>query len=255
MTPLTHCRPLYLHALIAMAAAAWLAGPAFAETALTPYAAEYKVRISVLGGELRTRLEATENGYRAESSIEATGMSRILAHGSIVESSEFVTTPDGLRPTRFLSDDSLTREKEKVDFVFDWQAHEVSGTVNGADFSAGLEGIVHDRVSLQYGLMYDLANGVHRTDYSLQDAEKFKPLAITNIGSRDVRVPYGDFEAIGIQHQTVGSSRVTTLWVVEELGFLPVIIEQHRKGKLALRAVLTSYQPIVTPESAVTSSQ
>ena len=247
--------PLHLIAMVFVVAAAAFAGPVSAETRLTPYAAEYKVKISVLGGELRTRLEKTPDGYRAESSIEATGLSRIIAHGEIRESSEIVATPEGLRPVRFLSDDTLTSEKEKVDFVFDWQAHEVSGTVNGADFSAGLEGIVHDRVSLQYGLMYDLANGVHRTDYSLQDAEKFKPLSITNIGSRDVRVPFGNFEAIGIQHQTVGSTRVTTLWVVEELGYLPVVIEQHRKGKLALRAVLTSYEPLGTPGGAVTSSQ
>jgi hypothetical protein len=30
---------------------------------------------------------------------------------------------------------------------------------------------------------------------------------------------------------------------VEELGYLPVIIEQHRDGKLRVRAVLTSYEP------------
>ena len=29
----------------------------------------------------------------------------------------------------------------------------------------------------------------------------------------------------------------------EELGYLPVIIEQHRKGKLQVRAVLTRYEP------------
>jgi hypothetical protein len=40
----------------------------------------------------------------------------------------------------------------------------------------------------------------------------------------------------------VGSSRVTTLWCVPELEYLPVIIEQHRKGKLNLRAVLASYE-------------
>ena len=58
-----------------------------------------------------------------------------------------------------------------------------------------------------------------------------------------MKVPYGRFEATGIQHQAEGSSRITTLWVVEELGYLPVIIEQHRKGKLQVRAVLTDYQP------------
>ena len=110
---------------------------------------------------------------------------------------------------------------------------------------AALDGDVHDRVSLQYGLMYDLLNGGERAEYFLQDAEELKPLSISNIGTKAVKVPFGRFNAVGIQHQRQGSSRVTTLWCVEELGYLPVIIEQHRKGKLRLRAVLTKYNPLV----------
>ena len=216
-------------------------GEAVAAASLTPHTAEYKVKISVLGGKLRTHLQALESGYRAESSIEATGMSSLIVHGSIHENSVFLVSAGGLRPAQFRSDDTLSRDEETVDFAFDWEVGEITGTINGEEFHAGLDGIVHDRVSLQYGLMHDLINGIHRSDYSLQDAEKFKPLSITNIGSKQVKVPFGKFEAIGIQHQSEGSSRKTTLWCVEELGFLPVIIEQHRKGKLQMRAVLTNY--------------
>ncbi len=222
---------------------AQFAGVSVAEPVLTPHVAEYKIKISVLGGTLRTRLDTDEYGYRAESAIEATGMSRIVARGAIREKSQFVESPDGLRPDRFQSADTMSRRGEVVDFDFDWDASEIIGTINGADFQTKIDGIVHDRVSLQYGLMHDLLNGVQRTEYSLQDAEKFKPLSISNIGSKQVKVPFGNFEAIGIQHQSAGSSRVTTLWCAEKLGFLPVIIEQHRKGKLKVRAVLTEYTP------------
>ena len=221
---------------------AWSAAVA-SDNELTPHTAEYRIKISVLGGQLTTRLDRLGDGYRAESAIRATGMSKIIARGAIRENSEFGPSPDGLRPYRFRSDDSLTRGGETVDFTFDWDAGEISGLWNGEDFQTAIDGIVHDRVSLQYGLMHDLVNGIHRTEYSLQDAEKFKPLSITNIGTKPVEVPFGQFEAIGIQHQAAGSSRVTTLWCVEELGYLPVVIEQHRKGKLNVRAVLTSYVP------------
>ena len=228
---------------VVLAAALLLVMPAGANEALQPHTAEYKVKISVLGGRLTTRLDRLPAGYRAESAIEATGMSRIIARGAIRENSEFVESPGGLRPDIFRSDDSLTRDKEKVDFVFDWDASEVTGTINGEYFHAPLDGIVHDRVSLQYGLMHDLVNGIHRSEYSLQDAEKFKPLSISNIGTKRVKVPFGEFDAMGIRHQVEGSSRMTTLWLAEELGFLPVVIEQHRKGKLQVRAVLANYTP------------
>ena len=56
----------------------------------------------------------------------------------------------------------------------------------------------------------------------------------------------GEFNAVGIQHQAENSSRVTTLWCVKELGYLPVVIEQHRKGKLRMRAELSKYAALST---------
>ena len=210
-------------------------------TTLTPHTAEYEIKISIFSGKLHTSLSATEDGYRAKSSIRATGISRIFASGEIHESSSFGDSENGLRPSHFVSNDGLTRDKETVDFRFDWEAGLISGMLNGKPFEVGIYGPVHDRVSVQYGLMHDLRNGVQRSDYFLQDSEKFKPLSVTYIGSKSVKVPFGRFVAIGVEYQAEGSSRVTTLWCVNELGFLPVIIEQHRNGKLKVRAVLTDY--------------
>ena len=57
------------------------------------------------------------------------------------------------------------------------------------------------------------------------------------------RFDAGEFDVIGIRHQAEGSKRATTLWCAAELGYLPVVIEQHRKGKLRVRATLTDYTP------------
>lgn len=218
--------------------------PALADSMLTPHVAEYRVRISVLGGKLHTQFETTENGYYAESVIEATGMSRMLAGGAIREKSWFSEHDGKILPIQYRSADTISRDHDIVDLDFNWRAQEVTGYINGEDFQAELDGEVHDRVSLQYGLMYDLLNGGEKEKYLLQDAEELKPLSISNVGTKEVNVPYGKFNAVGIQHQREGSSRVTTLWCVEKLGYLPVIIEQHRKGKLRLRAELTKYQPL-----------
>ena len=219
------------------------AGPVRANEALVPHTAEYKIKISVLGGKLRTSFQSTEQGYTATSTIKATGMARLVAHGDITESSVFRRSDDGLRPAEFHSVDSLSSRGEIVDLTFDWDTQVVAGLIDGADFSADLDGIVHDRVSLQYALMQDLMNGGHRDTYSLQDAEKLKLLTVTSMGSDTVKVPFGTFEAIGIQHRAGNSSRVTTLWCAKELGYLPIKIEQHRKGKLKVRAVLANYTP------------
>jgi hypothetical protein len=233
-----------LGSLACTAAALAFASPAaLAEGRLTPYAAEYKVEISVLNGELKTELRKTENGYSATHVVQATGMSRILSSGKITDTSEFSLHNSHVQPDHFLSDDSITRKGGRADIAFDWTAGKVSGTVNDQEYVEVLDGIVHDRVSIQYQLMLDLINGADAPSYVLFDVDEQKDVTITRIGSKQVEVPAGKFQAIGIQHQSAGSKRITTMWCVEELGYLPVVIEQHRKGKLRMRATLRKFTP------------
>lgn len=218
-----------------------LAGPGIAAEGLMPHSAEYKVKISVLSGRLTTSLAASETGYSATHQIVPTGMARMFSKGRIVETAGFGAGADGVLPGTFVSSDSLSSDKTEADLAFDWSTGAVVGTVNGQAVEEVIDDLAHDRVSIQYQLMHDLANGGLGDTYVLFDIDEFKVLNVTNIGAREIKVPAGKYTAIGIQHQAEGSSRVTTLWCVEELGYLPVIIEQHRKGKLRMRAKLRSY--------------
>jgi hypothetical protein len=232
------------NSLIAIVVMLIVLPPVQAEIKLTPHTAEYKIKISVLGGRLTTKFTSTGDEFTAESLIEATGLASVIARGEIREQSWFSQTSDGIRPSRYLSSDSLSKGGTDVDLVFDWDEHAISGVIGGEDFLAEINGVLHDRVSLQYALMYDLLKGDYSDEYSLQDAEELKLLSVTALGTKDVKVPFGKFEAVGLQHRAGTSSRVTTLWFAKELDFLPVLIEQHRKGKLQVRAVLTEYVPL-----------
>jgi hypothetical protein len=106
-----------------------------------------------------------------------------------------------------------------------------------------LEGIAHDSVSIQYELMHDLLNGEPDEQYVLFDVEKMRIANVSIGGEKKIKTKAGTFTAVGIQHQKEGSSRTTTLWCAKELDYLPVVIEQHRKGKLKFRATLVSYTP------------
>ncbi|MEX2125787.1 MAG: DUF3108 domain-containing protein [Woeseia sp.] len=221
-----------------------LSTPAWSEQTLTPHTARYDVRISVLGGTLTSKVTEAAPGYMANSVIRPAGMSRMVARGVIQESSYFLLGPDGVQPTQYRSVDTLSSEDQTVSLDFNWREHTVEGLVNDQEFHTGLDGRVHDRVSIQYELMLDLLNGQAEKQYWMLDGDELKLLNVTNIGARKVEVPYGTFEAIGIQHSKENSSRITTLWCAEELGYLPVIIEQHRDGKLRVRAVLKNYEPV-----------
>ncbi len=223
-----------------------MAAPADTERALTPYAAEYTVKISVLSGRLTTELRPLADGFEAVHIIEPKGLASVLKSGEINEHSRFTPYADGVRGTWYRSEDSLSSDETRAEVTFDWSANEISGTVNDQAVSIGLDGIVHDRVAIQYQLMHDLLNGGPDERYVLFDIDEFKTLVVRNVGERKISTPAGDYTAVGIQHQAENSSRVTTLWCVEELGYLPVVIEQHRKGKLNMRAELSSYTALPT---------
>lgn len=225
-----------------------LTAGAAAAADLTPHRVEYNVEISVLNGRLTTVVTRAGPGYMANSVIEPVGFSRVIARGAIQESSYFLTDEHGVRPEQYRSIDTLSSENQSVAFDFDWRHDVVDGTVNGKPVHYELEGRVHDRVSIQYQLMLDLLNGGASARYFMLDGDELKLLEVKSVGTRRVKVPYGEFEAVGIQHRKEGSSRVTTLWCVEELGYLPVVIEQHRDGKLRVRAVMKKYQPIAADE-------
>jgi hypothetical protein len=225
-------------------ALALLAGNALAENALVPHTAVYKVKISIAGGRLDTKLEETEAGYVATHIVKPKGLAKVFAGGQIREVAEFASTDDGVIPLSYRSKDSLSRDKEQVDIQFDWNAGEARGTVNNAFVVSAIDGLAHDRVSIQYELMHDLLNGGPDAQYFMYDVDKMRTIDVRNVGKKIVNVPAGRFEAVGIEHQAVGSKRITTLWCVEELGYLPVIIEQRRLGKLKARSVLAKYLPL-----------
>ena len=215
-----------------------------AKVTLTPHIAEYKVKILMLGGLLTTKLSRTEDGFKAERTTRATGMARMIQGGTIEETAEFKMIPEGVRPVSYYSNDQISKEPSETHISFDWDANKVSVSHNDEVIEDVLEGLSHDRLSIQYELMYDMLNAPTSDSYVIFELDRLRALQVESIGEKQIRVPAGTFNAVGVRHQAEGSSRSTTFWCVEELGYLPVIIERHRKGKLQMRARLKHYTPL-----------
>lgn len=212
-----------------------------ADVALVPHHTVYDIEISVLGGRLETKLQFDGNLFTAESNIRPTGLASIFKHGNINEWSQFDVQENAIRSLDYRSDDSLASKEKHITLEFNWLENRVGGLINGSTYEAELEEQLVDRSTLQYALMYDLLNDRLRSEYVLQDGEKRKVLTVSNRGKRVIKVPFGTFEAVGIQHKAGNSRRETTLWCAEALGYLPIVIEQHRKGKLRGRVVLKKF--------------
>ncbi len=239
--------------LIVLTAMLYLSPVASADT-LVPHTATYKVRISVASGTLKTIVREAGDRFEVSSTITPTGLARLLRSGRISEMSIFAADENGVRPRVYMSRDTLSSDETQMNFNFDWDANSLTGTVNDELFEYPLDQQVHDRVSIQYQLMHNLMTGSPGNEYALLDDDELKQISVRSIGEKEIKVPYGTFKAVGIQHQAANSRRVTTLWCAEELGYLPVLIEQRRKGKVQVRAMLSGYTAGQPGETSVSAS-
>ena len=227
---------------------------------LTPHEAEYNVKISGIGGVLTTRLALDSDGrYNATHTVRPTGLARLIAgRGRIAEQSLFHVESGALVPHRYQSNDQLSREKGTIDLTFDVKAQRLEGVVSLDDAAEAavdeaMTDPLFDRVSFQYQLMLDLlieakgsdaSSSTAQDTYVIFDADGNKTLEITRIGERMIRFRGDTLSALGVRQQSPGSSRKTELWLAPALDFAPTLIEQYRKEKLKLRAVLRDYAPL-----------
>ena len=236
------------------------AAPVAVPVALTPHAAEYKVKVSGVSGRLTTRLERRGDAFEALHVIEATGFAGLFARGKVRELSRFSDFGRGLLPLHYEARNTL-RQDSGANLDFDWDGGRVTGSTfeDGTNTSVdvALDEPMFDRLAVQYRLMSDLAQGgietleaaadddsASRASYILFDGDESDTLDITPIGERAIKTRAGTFYTIGVQHQKQGSSRRTLLWLAPELDYLPVLIEQYRRDDLKVRATLRDYDTL-----------
>lgn len=236
-------RPVTTHKiLIAALLIVVIQQTATAESTLPSFTAEYRVKIKVLSGSLAMSLTQVDDHYFAKSSVTARGLTRLLVGGQIQEEADFTISDGAIKPNHYESVDTLAGNDTAIKMEFDYTNSRAIGTRNGEPFEFPITALAFDRLSLQYELMLALLHDEKPDTFMLFDNGKSRQLSITYHGSGTINVPYGKLAVQQIQHKTLDSDRVTTLWCAASLNFFPVRIEQRRNGKLAMRAELIRYE-------------
>jgi len=207
--------------------------------------ANYKVTVRGIGGILTTTVNEFDKHYKAINKLETKGIVGIFMRGSVTESSEFFINDKKLKPLSFKSTDTLSPQGKEIKIDFDWKNNKISTTIGTKDDEQTPKELIYDRITLKYALMSDLKNNQLPQYYKLFEGEEVKHIEISNIGKKSIKVPFGEYEVVGIKNQAKGSSKLSILWCAEKLDYLPVQIEQYRSKKLWMRANLTEYQSIL----------
>lgn len=215
---------------------------AAAELELPQFSARYKVKISVLRGELQMSLTKADDQYTAIWTVVPRGLARILVSGSFRDQADFAIVEGAIKPVHFESTDTFAGNDKNLAMDFDYAEKRAIGIRNGDPFELAMDGPGFDRLSLQYALMLGLMRDYRPESFMVFDDAETKTFSIAYRGPATIAVPYGKLAVQQVQHQTESSGRVTTLWCAESLNYLPIRIEQHRDGKLSMRADLVEYK-------------
>ena len=208
-------------------AAAGLAGMSRANE-LKPYQASYQgiwhgmtVAISDL------RLEQTGDTWTMSSSSSARGLGRLAAgvfpprQVSVVR-----VTAAGVQPQSFRSEGGDSARSS--DLSYDWQAQQVTGTLDGARVEQALAPGVQDDGSVQLALMVELLAGRTPSSFLMIDPHGPRAYQFARDGEATLATPIGAIPTVIYRAQKAGSPRITRFWCAPQQGYVPVKVEQTK---------------------------
>lgn len=258
MKPLTRIRrrapasraPLAGLAALATLATLALAAPAAAQQVrpedMRPFSVTYAVGNNlVTAGDATLELERTDGAWRYSLSTEPSGIFRLTGKGRIEETAliEAEEAGDGallLRPRTYTyrQDDE---ERRAVDASFDWEAGTLDWMRRGELDSVELDSPIVDRLSVTLLVMSALRRGERSVSVRVFDNGRIKDVTFEDEGAETLDTSLGELETRRVLRTNLdGSSRTTLTWFAPSLDYMPVKIEQLKRGELVARLTLRS---------------
>lgn len=216
-----------------------IAAPLGAEPKLPDLDLSYDVEWKGMGlGTARITLKPDGGAdcYRYESLTRPIGLVRMF-YGSPHESSEFCVSGNRVVPKRFTFSNPK-REDDSFTLEFDAAAGKVRdsrGQVRNIPVDA------QDRFGLQQAVRLWVLSHLDKRDetveFSMVDDRRIRAYRFALTGSEQVDTPAGKFDTIVVQ-RVDDPNKTIKFWLASERAYMPVQVEQIRKGSTELRMSL-----------------
>ena len=204
------------------------------------FQAIYNAQLKPVDGQVMMTLKKEQdNLYSYEIITRPSGFWRVIIDGSIREKSTFFFN-DGLVQSKTYELTDTIRSKPRQSLaIFDWDNLLLSGNYKDRKFELPLNIDVIDRATLQIAIIANSQGPNLSSDYYILDRDKVLKVQVNKKDTVNVRVPFGEFETIEIQHRSEQSEITNSLWLAPELGYIPIKIAQKEDGKIVFSASLS----------------
>jgi len=168
---------------------------------------------------------------------------------------------DGIpQPSSYLQSYSTSFKSAKSNKqLFDWEKMLETGSYHKKKWQLELTPGIQDRLTSIILLRRDLMRIDQQQEkkqatfqYPVSYKGKIKNDVYELIGEEKIATPAGEFDALYVKKIHQSKSRVSYVWLVKELDYLPVRIKQFKEGKEQADMILKSVSYDLRPKSSST---
>ena len=211
--------------------AAPAAPAAGAMTPIAPFSAHYVAQwksISVGSSDLDLVADTAPGHYVYTWRIAARGIFHLIYSHDVVQKSWLQLDGGQVRPDRYEARDGSSRIK----LNFDWSAARAQGEVSGKPVDIALKDGTQDLMSIQIQVMQDLVRGDLPPKFWIIDKDQIKDFDYAVAGKARIKTRLGELDTVIVTSRRPDGDRVLRMWFAPSLGYVPVLAERTRGGRL-----------------------
>lgn len=203
---------------------------------IAPFHVEYTVGNNLINaGIAKLSLKSNGNEWVYSLITEPSGIFRLTGKGHIQEVSVINVTHEQLIPKSYSYKQAGNEKKRNIEAIFNWKDQELKIKRKGEEETEVLKDPILDRLSVTLTVMKLVRQGFSQAELQVLDNGKVKSMMFINEGTQKLNTKLGTFETVVVRRIREGSSRETLTWFAPELNYVPVQIEQLKRGNLVAR--------------------
>lgn len=214
---------------------------AYAQSALAPFEADYKVLYGDIGlGKAHFSLPVPQgNYYEYNFSCE---LSLLFLSDERSIKSKFRRTDEGLEPMVFMHKRTGTGRdfSEQVAFLKDKSI--VRSNYKGEHVELPFENRLFDTMMVQLQFRQDLLEGKETLEYQMVKDNEIDDYAFKRMGEELLNIDGTEYRTLRLEVVRNSKKRKTVVWMAPDLAYLPVRMTHFEKGDKQLDVQLTGYR-------------
>lgn len=210
---------------------------------IAPFYVEYDVGNNLINaGVAKLSLKSQGDEWIYSLVTEPSGIFRLTGKGRIREISVINVNKNKLVPRSYSYSQAGDEKRRNIDAQFNWDSKELKIQSQGEEETEELTDPILDRLSVTLAVMDQVRKGFSNAEMQVLDAGKIKTMEFVNEGMETLDTQLGKFETIVVRRTREGSSRETLTWFAPALNYVPVQMEQLKRGKLVARLSITKLE-------------